>query len=121
MIDFTKPLTTRDGREVVIFGTDFDGVFPVRGYLIADVPKRIRSWDKEGIYRADEQRCELDLINPKPRITGKVYLNVYKGEFLPAPHLSAESARRGGQGRDGRDTRFACIEVDIDCEEGEGL
>jgi hypothetical protein len=112
-LDFNKPIVTRYGRDVVILGTDFAGAeFPVRGYIVGEKPKFLRSWGLDGAY--SNRPHELDLYNSKPRIQRTVYLNVYDNHTMARP--SREKADLFSE-----DDRRACIKVDIDCEEGEGL
>lgn len=119
MIDFTKPVYTRDGRRVTIFGTDFDADanFPVRGTVEGERPKTMRSWQSSGKYVGDGALAPLDLTNEQPRIKLTAYVNIYKqadGRYLLgginySPQLS------------GHPSQVACVKVDLDFVEGEGL
>ena len=112
-IDFSKPVRTRNGHEVVIFGTDFDGTFPVRGYTVGESPKIVRSWKLDGSYVWDGTSTH-DLVQEKPRVKRKVFINVYKdytfvyGSFAEANHQATLG-------------RIACVEINIDVEEGHGI
>lgn len=68
MIDFTKPVTTRDGREVRIAATDGPGAYPVVGWIkLHEVGwSEVASWTLSGKSLVG---CESanDLINPPPK------------------------------------------------------
>jgi hypothetical protein len=57
---------------------------------------------------------EYDLVEIKPRIKRTIWLNIYEYCFLCC------SSKEEADHYDG-DDRLACIKVEIDCEEGEGL
>ena len=112
MISKDKQYRTRDGREVRIYATDagmgqniihgatHDGEF---GW----VP---HVWMPDGSH---ERISFLDLIEVKPRHKRTVWLNVY-------PHSVCAWNERKYADRNAHD-RIACIRVDLDFEEGEGL
>jgi hypothetical protein len=112
MISKDKTYRTRDGREVRIYATDGDDWSPVHGAIKTSEGWRARVWREDGIYLGNELEPNLDLIEVKPRIKRTVWLQVFRdGEIVatsepPAHYLT---------------TRFACVKVEIDCEEGEGL
>lgn len=117
MIDPKKQYRTRDGREVRILMTDGgDWYYPV---IAAYKDKEGRWWPlhvtKNGcVSCCDETPRHLDLIEVKPRIKRKVWVNVYPGwEHAYSTKRDAEIG--GGQ------NRIACVEIDIDVEEGHGL
>jgi len=114
MISKDKQYRTRDGREVRIYATDAHPLEPVHG-AFQDYSGAWNStmWRHDGtnVYG----KGETDLIEVKPRIRRTVWLNVYP-ENNQGLHLSKE--RADGIALEGR---LACIKIEIDCEEGEGL
>lgn len=112
MIDINKKYRTRDGREVRIYSVDADNLDSVHGaYLHKDGKWMVASWSWGGA-RHDAEETPMDLIEVKPRIQQTVWLHVFRnGEVLstsePPDHYIT--------------TRVACVKVEIDVEEGEGL
>jgi hypothetical protein len=114
MISKDKQYRTRDGREVRIYATDGGGSWPVHGAILEQRGWVYAIWSEDGVCQYD-RRC--DLIEVKPRHKRTVWLNVYEANAYTI-HDSAEDARlRQSQIYD----RIACIKVDLDFEEGEGL
>lgn len=117
-IDITKKYRTREGREVVLWsdkGNSFK--YPICGAIIADNGLHdLRQWTRTGRYMGFNATCEDDLILVRPRIKGKVVANVYKNPFSVSAWPNKEQADEHAV-----DGRVACVRIDIDCEEGEGL
>jgi hypothetical protein len=112
MISKDKTYRTRDGREVRIYATDAglnkniihgasnDGEY---GW----VP---HAWLPNGEHAS---YTGYDLIEVKPRIKRTVWINIFKkGTLLHETREDADAALG---------VRLACVKVEIDCEEGEGL
>ena len=111
MIDINKQYRTRDGREVRIYATDggqcgtlihgavFDNAF--WGSLVWDSDGSTYSWREDG----------LDLIEVRRRHKRTVWVNVYPDEVFTHHHQRVPN----------RKDRIACIKVELDFEEGEGL
>ena len=115
MIDINKKYRTRDGREVRIYATDGIGHQSVHGaYRDVNGAWAMWLWSKEGVgtvgYAEDGV---LDLVEVKPRIKRTMWLNLYAREDRPSTKKEADEHAF--------DTRLACVKVEIDCEEGEGL
>ena len=71
MIDFSKPVQTRDGRKVEIITTNGRGLWTVVGYVGNEAITR--HWRGDGASFTERQN--FDLINvPEPRM---VYLRAY--------------------------------------------
>ena len=109
MIDMSKTYKTRDGREVRIYATDHGGLYPVVGAFFEDGRWQFATWALDGAFCGS--KCMADLIEVKPRIERKVWLAVYDNaatlyQFRPS-HLGSSC--------------LAVVEVNIDCEHGEGL
>jgi hypothetical protein len=111
MISKDKQYRTRDGREVRIYATDGHPSEPVHGaFQDYSCAWNSTMWRHDGtnVYG----KGESDLIEVKQRIKRTVWLNVFRnGEVVstsePPDHYIT--------------TIFACVPVEIDCEEGEGL
>ena len=123
MIDKSKTYRTRDGREVRIYAVDGGSYQPIMGatsYTSKEGKTWWESarWADDGSYDPYGRETNSDLIEVRPRHKRTVWLNAYKecmGMHL-GMHLSRETA-------DGiaMKNRIACIKVDLDFEEGEGL
>ena len=111
MININKKYRTRGGREVRIYAVDGDEPRPVHGAVKSQTGWIVSHWPKDGIQSSYEG--SNDLIEVKPRIKRTVWLNLYAREDRPSTKKEA--------GEHAFDTRLACVKVEIDCEEGEGL
>ena len=117
MIDKNKTYKTRDGREVRIYATDGGGPQPIHGAISGLNFWSTANWSKNGSYTVVYgQEHDNDLIEVRPRHKRTVWLNVYSTsrhveafvDKLMADKMSASS-------------RIACIKVELDFEEGQGL
>jgi len=117
MIEIGKKYRTRNGHEVTIFKTDARGEWPAVGLIHTSCDDLLCKWSAGGEFsRSGDESCN-DLIEVKPRIKRTVWMNVYPNEYLQnfvykSKHDADEYARP---------SRLACVKVEIDCEEGEGL
>ena len=117
MIDINKTYRTRDGREVRIYATDGGGPQPVHGAVSGLNFWSTASWSKNGSYKlAYGQEHDNDLIEVRPRHKRTVWLNVYGSGVVPEACSSKERADLAAACG-----RIACIKVELDFEEGEGL
>ena len=120
MIDKSKQYRTRDGREVRIYATDGGAGSPVMGAVFYTTPNgqwwwESARWTDDGRYDVHGRQTETDLIEVRPRHKRVVWLNIYGPESFTS-HISREQAE------DEQDeNRIACIKVELDFEEGEGL
>ena len=118
MIDINKKYRTRDGREVRIYATDGAMPRPVHGAVKSSYDSTWHSfqWHEDGRLVHNILAVDLsDLIEVRPRHKWTVWLNIYGPESFTS-HVSREQAG------DEQDTgRIACIKVELDFEEGEGL
>jgi hypothetical protein len=114
MIDINKKYRTRDGREVRIYATDGHPSEPVHG-AFQDYSCAWNSsiWNHDGtnIYG----KRDADLIEVKPRVKQRVWINVYPDHCLGAYHEKKDADEQAAP------HRIGCVQVEIDCEEGEGL
>ena len=110
MISKDKTYRTRDGREVRIYATDGHPSEPVHG-AFQDYSCAWNScmWRHDGsnVYG----KRDADLIEVKPRIKRTVWLHVFKSGTVCATEDAYYEITN----------RLACVKVEIDCEEGEGL
>jgi hypothetical protein len=111
MISKDKTYRTRDGREVRIYATDGGGKYPVHGSVKTDDGWRSRTWDSNG--QVGPFKNDGDLIEVKPRIKRTVWINVYEDDCDAFQHKAPADCHV--------ENRLACVTVEIDCEEGEGL
>ena len=111
MIDINKKYRTHDGREVRIYAMDGGGNYPIHGAVMEDGWKQYR-WlpDGTGVFDNDY------LIEVKPRIQQTVWLNIYAKHVCPDVFNSKGNADLWAS-----ECRIACVKVEIDFEEGEGL
>ena len=118
-IDFDKPLTIRDGCEVMIYFRHLEGDRPIHGaYRDETEVWKIINWTKEGkFYDKDSSDEDLDLINVKERFLVSGFLNVYRDyekiKYYPTRISADEYAVNT--------TRVACIPITIGGNIGEGL
>lgn len=115
MIDKNKSYRTRDGREVRIYATDGGNEYKVHGAVRDNGIWLPQAWlsDGKALY-FDEH--DADLIEIRPRIKRTVWLNVYDNEVIHGGWRTKEEADRISHGN-----RVACIKLDLDCAEGDGL
>jgi hypothetical protein len=113
MIDKSKTYKTRDGREVRIYATDGVLPYPIHGAIKTKEGWVRASWTPDG----DEGLRSDDLIEVRPRHKRTVWLNVYDNEWVSA----FSSKQKGLKTLCGDEKLIACIKVELDFEEGEGL
>lgn len=108
MIDINKTYRTRDGREVRIYATDGWSASPVHGAIKVEGEWRFSCWSAGGIHHTDRA---YDLIEVRPRHKRTVWLHVWKNGTVCATEESYYAPAG----------RIACIKVELNFEEGEGL
>ena len=110
MIDINKNYRTRDGREVRIYATEGNELKRVHGAFKHTYSGCWAScdWESSGSHWRDTL---LDLIEVRPRHKRTVWLHVWYGGTVCATEESYYVPAG----------RIACIKVDLDFEEGEGL
>ena len=117
MISKDKQYRTRDGREVRIYATDGGGDYPVHGAMLGHDGWQHFMWRVNGkSYFDDFDDKPTDIAECKPRIKRTVWLNVYDNEVIHGGWRTKEEA----QGYHEKN-RIACLKLDLDFEEGEGL
>ena len=115
MIDNNKTYRTRDGREVRIYATDGGGYWPIHGAIQLSCSGWAQaSWDNDGNAFGSFHRDNL--IEVRPRHKRTVWLNLYGSGVVPEACSSKERADLAAACG-----RIACIKVELDFEEGQGL
>jgi hypothetical protein len=115
MIDKNRTYRTRDGREVRIYATDGRAMYPIHGAILQEHGWQQSCWAVDGLHSISSSGNHSgDIIEVRPRHKRTVWVNIYD-DSKPALHLSRELADQY------RCDRIACIKVELDFEEGEGL
>jgi len=117
MISLDKQYKTKDGIEVRIYAVDGDGDYPIHGAYRDIVGNwNMAVWTREGLFNGHDGHC-LNLVEIPQRIKRTVWLNVYENSYLNGCYydFKIDADRSAGH------NRIACIKVDIDCAEGDGL
>ena len=114
MIDINKTYRTRDGREVRIYATDGTDDQSIHGAVKDGNGWTITAWYSDGVHARSNRNGPIDLIEVRPRHKRMLWVNQYE-DNRPTAHLSKELADQY------RFDRIACIKVELDFEEGEGL
>lgn len=121
--DPTKPVRTRDGRPVRILCADRAGDKPIVALLLKEGCEYLRSYFADGTYTGVpgyRNQHPLDLVNPPKKTQRTVWLNFYPDGSLIGKsavcHSSKETADASAP-----DYRIACIPVNVEFEEGQGL
>jgi hypothetical protein len=120
MIDINKKYRTRDGREVRIYATDGGGRNAIHGAIKMENGWIYQIWPKGGRYFEDEDGDEveeywIDLIEVRPRHKRTMWVNIYEKSDNVTAYDEKWKADQSGA------TRIACIKVELDFAEGEGL
>ena len=115
MIDINKKYQTRDGREVRIYATDGADKYPVHGSIKYETGWELFTWHLDGM-RIPGREGGGDLIEVRPRHKRTVWLNVYGSGVVPEACSSKERADLAAACG-----RIACIKVELDFAEGDGL
>lgn len=116
-ISMNKQYRTRDGRPVRLLCVDrkrrgqISG-FPICGLVEMEGTEYISWWSVDGVHFAHSP--QEDLIEIKPHIKRELWVNVYDNG------AESHNIRRNADFYAGSQ-RLACVKVEIDCEEGEGL
>jgi len=119
MIDVNKKYRTRNGLEVRIYATDGYGPYFVHGAVLTEEGWFPRCWTEQGeLSHARLAHSAHDLIEVRPRHMRTVWLNVsaHNGAIGYETKELADEWEKLANHR-----RIACIKVELDFEEGEGL
>jgi hypothetical protein len=111
IVSMDKEYRTPSGRAVRIYAVDGVETYSVHGAIRYDSGWEQARWTCSG----EGAGCCPNLIEVKPRIKRTVWLNMY-------PHNGAElHSTRSTADEQAKPARIACVPIEIDCEEGEGL
>jgi hypothetical protein len=113
-IDINKKYKTKNGHEVRLYAIDGAEPHSVHGAYFKDGNWYSNTWRANGkIYDIAEQ-LDFNLIEVKQRIQRTVWANIYRSSikaFDSKDDADASSTY----------ARIACVKVELDYEEGEGL
>jgi hypothetical protein len=119
LINMTDKYQTRDGKDVVVLAVG------LKSYTTATVCAKfinshdgfeeIMELDSYGNY-LDGKESNHDLIKVKPRIKKTVWLNIHSPSEVVYSYEDRDTADINASRY-----RIACVKVEIDCEEGEGI
>jgi hypothetical protein len=112
MIDINKKYRTRAGAEVRIYALDGNEPRPVHGAFKSQTGWVSCCWQRDGV-QSDFEGSN-NLVEVKPRIKRTVWVNVFPDAMTMYPDKEKADHYAGS-------ARTACVKVEIDCEEGEGL
>ena len=114
MISPTKTYRTRNGMDARVYSTDGAPPFCVHGAMYLGDAWVICSWDKDGRINDDDSHPR-SLVEVKPRIKRTVWVNLYpvRGSEIADSEHDAELMACID--------RIACVPIQIDCDEGEGI
>ena len=110
MIDLNKKYRTKDGCEVRIYAIDGTETTSVHGAIKGENGWFVTTWRADGI----SSFPDYDLVEVKPRIKKTVWINVYEdGTSIHSTKDFADMHNYSG--------RLACMKIELDVQEGEGL
>ena len=106
MLDFNKPIQTRDGTKVKIYNTDAGGTMCVHGaFAWGDGECTVQTWSAEGVYQPGQEGA-LDLVNvPRER---EMYINMY-----PEGYDGYGYETRTKADKEAADYRIGCVKVTL--------
>ena len=118
--DPTKPVQLRNGRKARIIATDRKGAghHTIVALVENDNVETVWYFTKEGKFSANGDDIDFDLVNIPIKHKRKYWINVY-----PPTSLDGDVVHQSKQFADyaAGANRIACIEREIEFEEGEGL
>ena len=117
MIDKDRTYHTRDGREVRIYAVDGTDDQSIHGAVKDGNGWTIVAWYSDGVHARSNRNGPIDLIEVRPRHKRTVWLTVWSNNYIEA---SNKPEWRNGPLGCGEEP-VACIKVELDFEEGEGL
>ena len=121
-IDITKKYRTRDGRAARILATDIKN----EPWVVTAAIRNDGGYETVMPYMADggsasSVETHLDLIEVRPRHKLSLWINVYSPCLVGDAVAGSGWRTRQAANINATSGRVACIKVEIDCEEGEGL
>lgn len=116
--DPTKPVRTRDGKPARIICTDRVGNYPIIALVQAANQEEVLKYKSDGKFSGSDYAHPADLENIREKFTRTVWLNVYSQG--PSGDTAVHSSREAAD-RFALEDRIACVAVDLEFEEGQGL
>jgi hypothetical protein len=123
MIEKNRTYRTRDGREVRIYATDGGSYTPIMGATLYTSKEgklwwESARWTEDGAYDVYGRETKTDLIEVRPRHKRTLWLNVHVNKSVIAHNFREEADKLFC-----KDVapRLACIKVELDFAEGDGL
>lgn len=109
MLDYSKPLQTRDGCKVRLYAHDGCPSKPLHG-----------AWQGLDGNWVSSSYAPHELRNvPPPKITKTGWVNIYRNGAISIPHKTKIDAIRAASPHNS--SLIACVEVTFTYTEGEGL
>ena len=118
LVSMDKAYKTRGGYPVKIYAVYKDQLYGVLGAVFKNDEWMPVSWKLNGSY-AVIREYNLDLVEIAPRIKRTYWVNLYPDKHTATMYEDMKTAYLFEM-RDYH-KRIACVKVEIDCEEGEGL
>ena len=113
--DPTKPVQTVSGEPVTILTHEREGQFPI--VALVGAAQDVVTYTSNGWYYLTGAPSGKDLVNVPQKHKLRVWVNIYPGDlWRPGCHFSKEIADNRASVH-----RVACICLDLEYEEGEGL
>lgn len=109
-IEMGKQYRTRDGKEVRLYAVGSGGNYPVHGAVREDGRWASACWTEQGNAFINT-KLPADLVEVRPRHKRTAYLHVWR-DYAGCLRFSDTASGI---------TPIACVRVDLDFEEGEGL
>ena len=127
VVDMKKQYVYRNGRPARIICTDYKGLYPIVALDETAQCSRVTLHSADGI----SEGCyhDFDLIEVKEKFKAKIWINFYN-KTSTETHGESYTLHRTREQADNHDDflymgsplqRLACVEVEVEAEEGEGL
>jgi hypothetical protein len=119
IVEMTKEYRTRDGHEVRLYAVNQSGLFPVHGAIRSTSGFWFcTAWTEEGRNRIDCPNHVHDLVEAPARIRTTAWVSVYKvfDKYMFGVYESHKQAQQSSA-----QDCLAIVNIDIDCEQGEGI
>ena len=113
-IDVTRVKRTRGGREVRIYATDGNGLYPIHGAVFNGDWWAVQTWTADGKVQCGTE-SEGDLVEEPQTMELDCWVNVYTDTVGVAWETKEEADSNADS------NRIACINIKQTVTEGEGL
>jgi hypothetical protein len=116
MIDINKKYRTRDGKNVRVLCVDLGSMQPVVAAVTTEKGEQLELYCLDGCYFVEGGPNPRDLVEAPKTVKVEVWMNVYPGGACYGPYPNKECADLSGTSN-----RLACIHIEREVDEGEGL